>query len=427
MSKFQLILLSIFGAFIVIGVIAFSMARGGGVGATNVVIWGDIAGDAFNRTITSFGGGDANLPRIQYVYKPADTFSADLTEAIATGSGPDLVIMNLSNIEKNKNKILVIPESSLSQSDFKNTFIQEGELLSTTGGVYGLPLVVDPMVLYWNRDIFDKASLVAPPQYWDEIYDYAVKLTEKDTAGNIKKSAIALGETKNISNSKDIMSLLLLQAGSPITLFQYDRYHAVLTERFNLPLLPAAAAIDFYTQFANPTKRFYTWNSSLLPAQTTFTSGNSAMYLGFASELSILKAKNPTLNLAVALVPQSRVSDKKITFGKLEVVSVLKSSKNVSGAFSTAMSIISKDNASALSNIIYIPPARRDLLSTPPKDYFLSMFYTASIQSRGWLDPDERKTGSIFVDMINGVTSGRASTQEAINTANVSIDSLINP
>ncbi len=427
MSKFQLILLSIFGAFIVIGVIAFSMSKGGGVSSTTTVIWGDIAGDAFNRTITGLGGGDTGLPRIQYVYKPADTFSADLTEAIATGSGPDLVIMSISGIEKNKNKILVIPESSLSQGDFKNTFIQEGELLVTAGGVYGLPLVVDPMVLYWNRDLFDKAALVAPIEYWDKIYDDAVKLTEKDTAGNIKKSAIAMGETKNILNSKSIMTLLLLQAGSPITLFQNDRHYAVLTERFNLPLLPAAAAIDFYTQFANPTKRFYTWNSSLLPAQTSFTSGNSAMYLGFASELGILKAKNPTLNLGVALVPQSRVSDKKITFGKLEAVAVLKSSKNITGAFSSAMNIVSKDNASTLTNTISLPPARRDLLAVPPNNYFQSIFYTAAIQSRGWLDPDEKKTTTIFADMIDGVTSGRANTQEAINVANTAIDSLINP
>jgi len=426
MSKFQLILLSVFGIFIVIGVIAFSMSKGGGTTSTTTVVWGDIAGDAFKNTIADMGGVN-NLPRIKYVYKPTDTFSADLTEAIATGSGPDLVIMSVSNIEKNKNKIFVIPESSLSQVDFKNTFIQEGELLMKAGGVYGLPLVVDPVVLYWNRDLFDKASFVAPPQYWDEIYNYAEKLTMKDTAGNIQKSAIALGETRNIANSKAIMSMLLLQAGSPIVLFQNDRYHSVLTERFNLPLLPATAAIDFYTQFANPTKRFYTWNSSLLPAQTTFTSGNSAMYLGFASELTILKAKNPTLNMAVALVPQSRVGDKKITFGKLVAVSMLKSSKNIAGAFSSAMSIVSKENALALSNAIFIPPARRDLLAVPPKDYYQSVFYTAGIQSRGWLDPDEKKTTNIFVDMINGVTSGRANTQEAISVANNAIDSLINP
>ena len=427
MSKFQLILLSVFGVFIVVGVVAFSLSKGSGSAASTTIVWGDIPGDKVTQIITGTSDGTAGLPKVQYVYKPTSTFTSDLTEAIATGQGPDLVILSVSNIWKSRNKIYPIPESSLSQVDFKTTFIEEGELLSTTGGVYGLPLVVDPIVLYWNRDLFSKASLVAPPVFWDQIYDYADKLTNKDTAGNIQTSAIPLGETKNIPLAKSIMSLLMLQAGSPITLFQGDRYHAVLTEKFNLPIIPASAALDFYTQFSNPTKQFYSWNRSQLPAQTSFTSGNSAMYLGFASELAILRAKNPTLNLGVASVPQSRIAGKSITFGRLEAVAVLKSTKNITGAFSTAFSLTSSLNSKAISDATHIPPARRDLLSVPPADYFQSVFYTGAIQSKGWLDPDEDKTNKVFTDMIESVTSGRAQTLEALSAANVELDSLITP
>jgi ABC-type glycerol-3-phosphate transport system substrate-binding protein len=393
----------------------------------SITVWGDVAGDNFYRAITATGGGNTGLPRIDYTYKPSDTFNADLTEAIATGVGPDLVIISVPNIEKNKNKIFQIPETSFSQSSFRSTFLQEGELLLATGGAYGLPLISDPMILYWNRDIFNNAALVAPPTYWDEIYTYADKLTQKDDAGNIKQSTIALGETKNIPQAKNIINMLMLQAGTPITMFQGDRYHAILTNNLNFPTIPAAAALDFYTQFSNPTKKFYSWNSSMLSAQTAFTSGNTAMYLGFASELPVLRAKNPTLNLGVALVPQSRIGGNDLTFGRLESVSILKSSKNIAPAFVSALAIVSNANDLALANTVLVPPARRDLLSILPTDPFQSIFYTAAIQSTGWLDPDEQKTDTIFTDMIDSVTSGRAQTLEAISAANTALDALIKP
>ena len=56
----------------------------------------------------------------------------------------------------------------ISERDFKNTYIEEGELYLAANGILGLPITVDPMVMYWNRDIFSSAAIAAPPSYWDE-------------------------------------------------------------------------------------------------------------------------------------------------------------------------------------------------------------------------------------------------------------------
>ena len=126
MSKFQLILLSVFGVFIVVGVVAFSLSKGSGSASSTTIVWGDIPGDKINQIIIGTSDGTAGLPKVQYVYKPTSIFTSDLTEAIATGQGPDLIILSVSNIWKSRNKIYPIPESSLSQVDFKNTFLEEG-------------------------------------------------------------------------------------------------------------------------------------------------------------------------------------------------------------------------------------------------------------------------------------------------------------
>lgn len=425
MSKFQIILLAVFGVFIVGAVMLFSVYKGVGTTTSTVVVWGDIPLYDFTTFLTNSGLVNDKTVKIQYVEKSKSSFDAEFTEALATGTGPDLVILPISKILKESNKLTLIPSTSISPKDFSNTFIEEGELFRNSEGTYALPLYIDPLVLYWNRDLFTKAALVSPPKYWDEIYAYAQKLTEKDNAGNIQKSAIALGEARNIPNAKAILSMLMLQAGTPITGFEGSRLVSELTNNFNLPLIPAEAALDFYTQFSNPAKPFYSWNRSMLPAQTSFTAGNVAMYLGFASEYKEIKAKNPTLNLGVSVVPQSRVSGKSVTFGNMEGVAVVKNSQNISADFSAALLIISNTSALALSNITSLPPARRDLLSNKPTNPAASVFYDAAIQSKGWLDPDEGGTNQSFIDMIESVTSGRARVSEAVNKANNEINAFL--
>lgn len=60
------------------------------------------------------------------------------------------------------------------------------------GRVYGIPNSVDDRALFYNKDLLKKAGLVdangeaKPPRDWEELKDYAVKLTERDAAGRLK-------------------------------------------------------------------------------------------------------------------------------------------------------------------------------------------------------------------------------------------------
>jgi len=280
-------------------------------------------------------------------------------------------------------------------------------------------------VLYYNRDLLSAAGQARPIAYWDEIYKAAANLSKLDAAGNLVSSVMALGEARNIHHAKDILSLLLLQAGTPITSFVGSELRSQISANFGTPTSPAEAAFDFYTQFSNPTRAYYSWNRSLVDAQTHFTSGSSAYYLGFASELRVLKNKNPTLNFGISLVPQSRVSGKTITFGRLRAVAISRSSLNPDVALALATKLVSKEAVLSLAKILVLPPARRDLLSLKPTDATSSIFYDAALQSKGWLDPDTVVTDAIFRTAIESITSGRARTLEAINKANSEIETLI--
>ena len=425
MSKFQIILIAFFAVFIVLGVMAFSLYRGSRNENIAVIVWGDISSQDFNLLLNTAAINQDRMFNVSYVEKSSETIDAEFTEALAQGVGPDLIILTQDKLWKNKAKLLPISYSKISERDFRATFIEEGELFLGETGISALPLSLDPLVLYYNRDLLSAAGQAQQMRYWDEIYAAATNLSKRDAAGNLVSSVMALGEARNIPHAKDILSLLLLQAGTPITGFINKELRSRMSDNFDLLVSPGETALDFYTQFSNPAKVYYSWNRSLIDAQTHFTSGDSAYYLGFASELRVLKNKNPILNFGVSTVPQSRVSGKTITFGRLRAVAIPRGSPNPDKAFTLATKLISKETALALSKILALPPARRDLLSVRPTDAIFPVFYDAALQSKGWLDPDIMATDTIFREAIESVTSGRARTVEAINKANQEMEALI--
>ncbi len=424
MSKFQIILLAVFGFFILIAVLVFSFYKGSSSSQSTVTLWGTLPANAVGTLLSNISIADETVV-IRYAEKNPSTIQADFTEALARGKGPDLVILPQDEIWLAKDKLAVIPFASISAREFADAFVEGGETFLSSAGVYALPLTIDPLVLYYNRDMLSTAGFARPLAYWDEIYAQATKLTRRDAAGNITQSTIALGETRNIPDFKEILSLLLLQAGSPVTqLIAGDVLRSALLENPGLPVAPAESALDFYTQFANPSKPFYSWNKSLPEAQTHFAVGDAAYYLGLASELSAIKKKSPTLNFAVANVPQSRVAGRAITTGKIYGVALSRATMNRAGALSAALRLISAENAAELAKLTGLPPARRDLLSAEPTDANESVFYDAALQTRAWLDPNPAGTRAAFQEAIENVTGGRLRVSQALSVASEKINNL---
>ena len=425
MSKFQIALLVIFGFFIILAVIVFSLYRGATSEQAEVTVWGSIPAGEFNIWLNNAGINQDNQLIFRYEEKPAESLSADFTEALASGRGPDLLLLPQSEFYRNKNKLAAIPYESISERQFKETFAEGGEIFLSPEGIYALPLYIDPLVLYYNRDLLSAAGYVKPLSFWDEIYNEAAKLTKRDEAGNIIQSAIALGEWRNIANAKDILSLLLLQAGTSITSISAGGLRSELANNFGLPVTPAERALDFYTQFANPSKTYYSWSRMMPEAQTGFASGDAAYYLGLASELRELRKKSSTLNFSVASVPQSRVGGRVIPLGHVYGLALSRGTRNPESSLQAALKIVSKAVASEFSKVFSLPPARRDLLKEMPKDAIGSVFYEVAIQARAWVDPEPEATAILFSDMVLGVTSGRLRVNEAIRAGSRQLDSLI--
>ena len=314
------------------------------------------------------------------------------------------------------------------QKEIKDTFIEEGELFLSRDGILALPLVVDPMVLYWNRDHYAQAGISRPPKFWDELLTLTLngELTTRGANGEVFKSAFSLGEYQNIAHAKELLSILVLQAGgSFVVKGEDDSLSSGLLQKLSDGQAPVGNALRFYTDFANPAKSVYTWNRALPEAKQAFVSGILSNYVGFASELASIRAKNANLNFDVALVPQVRSSGKSLTYGNMTGLAIPETSGNISGAAQIAFALTTDVALEQFSEKINVAPVTRSLLSQRPSDPVKVIFADSALQAQAWLDPRSDGTNALFKTMIESVVSGRVRVNEAVNIAHQELENLL--
>lgn len=427
---FQIIVFGIFILLALGGLVLFANYSGiGGSGAKvgTVTIWGVLPADAMNIELDALKASNKDYGTVTYVQKSSDSFDAVLANAIASGVGPDLVLISQEELLAERSKLSVIPFSVISQRTFLDTFLPIDELFLTDKGTYGIPLVVDPIVLYYNRTLLSSSGVAQPPSTWEAVTGLAPRLTLA-TGGQIIRSAIALGDYANIPAARGIVSLLLFQSGSPITSLSNGAVRSALTTSANgstFGVSPAESALSFYTQFADPAKTVYSWNRSLSDARQTFIAGDLALYIGYASEAPFLSAANPNLDFDMAKVPQPSTSQSRATYARAYVFAIPKASKNSTGALTVARTLAGKDLVMKASAALSMAPAQRALLIPANNDKFQAVFYPDALVAKGWLSPLPATTDTIFAAMIGNITSGRLSVRDALAKADQALDSSL--
>jgi len=430
MNNFQTILVAIFLAFFVFGVLIFSgLINIGNSGKTNgvsgkILVWGTLPQAELTPLFDTLTGSNPNLV-VKYVEQDKNIYEKTLVDAFAKDKAPDLFILPSDMTFENNNFIFKIPYTNFPEKTFKTTFIDGADIYLAKDGIIGYPLLVDPLVLYYNKDLLSNEGLLLPPTTWDELFNLSSKLTKKKNDGTISQSMIALGQYDNVNHAKDILSMLLLQSNNPIISLTDAGYRLAIKDSTPSGTSPINQIINFYLEFSNPSIDAYSWNRSMPNSFDMFTGGKSAFYIGYASELFNIESVNPNLSFDVATIPQTKGTNTTRTYGQMYTVVASKKSTSLTAALGVASLMTSGEFLKELSIQTSLPTATRSLLSDKPKDPYLLTFFDSAIISRSWLDPSRDQTNSIFKELIENSLSNKLSVGDAINKASNQLELVV--
>ncbi|OGC88309.1 hypothetical protein A2419_00400 [Candidatus Adlerbacteria bacterium RIFOXYC1_FULL_48_26] len=420
MTTFQIVFTAMFVIFIGLGVLSFSLYTANNNNIGSVVVWGTADQGKMVNFLNALNQQDRSFQAVSYVQKSESTYTNEVINAMASGIGPDIILISQDQIGIFADKINTIPYNIVPQSSFVSSYVDEARLFLTSQGTLAFPFLIDPLVMYWNRDIFQTAGIAQPPQYWNDVVTQAQKLSLLDPAKNLKRSAIALGGWNNVDHAKEILSMLFIQAGDLLVV--RDNSTDLLRSVFgaNSPGAtenPASSALQFYTEFGNPSKTDYSWNRALPRSQEAFTGGTLAMYLGFASEYADISTRNPNLRFGVATVPQIQSNTTYVTYGALTGLAIPRTSQNQQGALAIAQKMTNQTGIGLAFPIFGGAPVRLDLSVDTTGNAAYATFYQSALIARGWLDPNPTETDDIFSTMVNDVISNKSQAGPAVQDA----------
>lgn len=413
-------MLCIFGLGIFVGLASLALYKGNSTTQTNtsMTVWGVLPEQLMNEYVSQVNTANGTQFVVDYMQKDQASFEQQLIEDLALGKGPDAILIPQEMLLTFENKLVKIPFTSISSRDYKNTFIEQAELYLRSDGAVGIPFAIDPMVMYWNRDMFTNAGFATYPKTWDDFLAVIKKVNQKDVNSNIRKSTIALGEFSNVLNARDIFSLILLQAGNPIV---SNMKSTIGGEGYQV----TGNALKFFTGFSNPSSPAYSWNRSLPSSKNFFLSGNLATYFGYASEIQDIHDKNPNLNFDIAPMPQPKNTPKRIDYARMYGFSIVKSAKDPAGTLAIITALTAAPSLAKLVDLTYLPPVRRDLITQGNDDPYLAIFYDAALIAKGWLDPSPYRTAELFQNFVESVTSGRELLDSAISQTDNELNLLL--
>jgi len=393
-------------------------------------IWGIIDEPAvFTPLINSFQKNNRNIS-VHYVQKDSATYQDDLLKAFAANKAPDIFMLFGNWLPSYQDKIEPLNlknDKDLNSLIISQTFPQvvQDDLVNNDF-LLGIPLYIDTLALYYNKDIFDYYNIALPPQTWDEVVKLIPKLRKINSQGQVTRAAIALGTSNNIDWASDILSELMMQLGSSMVnkTYQTVTFNESVTQN-DLRIIPGEEALKYFTQFANPKSSLYTWNNSFPNSVSAFSQGKTAMMLGYNQAQNAIQKEAPGLRYGIASFPYFSGNEEKINYARTMNLVVFNRSSYLKEAWQFLKYLSQSNNSQYYFLQTKNPPARRDLIiSLAVNDSQAGVFASQILTSRDWYQIDAQEISIIFNNMIESVVLQNIPPNQAISTATSRINLL---
>jgi ABC-type glycerol-3-phosphate transport system substrate-binding protein len=405
--------------------------------------------DAFDEIIQGYRALHPNVT-INYRKLRLDEYERELLNALAEDRGPDIVSLHNTWIRTYQSKLQPAPASVklsfreiqglnkaqvwvektlpvITAAQVKNQFVDQvgrdvvikGPSEDPKAGIvdqlWGLPLALDTMVLYYNKDVLNASGIPTPAQDWAEFQDHVKRMTRYDQ-GKLVKPAAGIGTSRNVERSFDILSLLMMQNGAVMTDANGGPTFNRMPPNLDREITPAVEALIFYTDYANPSKEVFTWDDAQPNSYDAFIAGKTGYFFGYAYHLPRIRAQAPKLNFGVANIPQIDPAAK-VNYANYWVESVSKKSDNPALAWDFVQFAANAERAKVYLAKTGKPTALRSLVNEQLNDADLGVFASQVLTAKSWYQGiNVAATESAFNEMIDSTLQG-VEPERAVNLA----------
>jgi len=363
--------------------------------------------DEVKKLINSYAGPRSYLS-VNIKQLREDELYPRFIEALAEDRGPDIISVSnrmlpayrsklasmpssvpdatVRTVKKKLGTEIIVTESTQqlpSVRQIKDEYVQAVEKdVIYNDQIYGLPLSLETMALYYNKDLLDRAGIPEAPKTWSDFQSAVKKLTKYDKDNNIIQSGTALGTGDNIPGFDDLLFLLFEQSG--VDFVNSNGYITFGDDLKNSAKLTAIVAVmDFYTDYANPKRDTYSWDSKMDNALNKFVNGSLAFFFGYSYHNSIIKSRAPQLN--VEIMPMFQLDQSKsINATNFWVQTVVKKSKNQDEAWGLINYLTHSAATKTYLDNTKRPTAIRTYITGQTQDVKLKPFVSQALVAESW-------------------------------------------
>lgn len=356
--------------------------------------------------------------KISYQRQSPKQYRERLASSLARGEGPDIFRFHNTWLPMFNRDLAPVPQKIVNDLQFSQNFYPVVEADLKRGGEYfGVPLEIDTLGLFVNKEIFRAAGL-GYPVTWEELRSSAIKLTVKDQSGKIMTSGVALGTTLNVEHWSDILGLMMLQNGVDLT-----------NPTGNL----AEDALNYFSFFTKPPEN--TWDQTLDNSILAFAKGQVAMI--FAPSWQAFEIKNINPNLSFKIVPVPQLPGTDISWATYWVEGVWQKSKYREEAFEFLKYLAGRDvmarlySEEAKMRLFGEPYSRVDLGQTLAADPYVGAIISQAPNARSFYMCSRTFDNGIndkiikyFEDAVNSLEKG-VSPAAALETAAQGVNQIL--
>ncbi len=271
-----------------------------------LIYWGIVEDEkTMNKLIEEYQIENPNI-NIEYSQRRPtdyDNFLYTRLEQFFSQGTPaaDIVSINNTWLPKYEKYLQTLPKNIMSREKYIENFypISVKNFTGSDNNLYAIPIGIDGLAIFYNKDILSTKGYDSPPNNWDSLISVAKALTIKDENGNITQAGLAMGSTNNITYAPEIISFLILQNNTEILTKTKESEKEIM--RVNLTNTNAQESIDFYKSFVD---NHSVWSADLHRDIDMFSRGNLAMFFAPSSEVLNILKNSDDLNFDLHPLPQ---------------------------------------------------------------------------------------------------------------------------